>query len=219
MQLLSVNVSRERAIQIGSQTETTGLFKVPVEGPVSIGTLGLEGDTIVSTRHHGGADQAVYVYGSADYDWWAQELGRPLAPGTYGENLTVSGLASALLRIGDQLHVGRALFEITAPRIPCSKLAARMGDPAFVKRFRAAGRPGVYCRVIEPGAVRVGDPVRVDPYSGETLTVLEMFNLYYEKPTEEAVLRRVLAAPVAIRARQEYEARLAELIARQAKGE
>ena len=44
---------------------------------------------IASKKHHGGPDQAVYVYGEHDYAWWSEQLGRPLEPGTFGENLTV----------------------------------------------------------------------------------------------------------------------------------
>jgi MOSC domain-containing protein YiiM len=33
-------------------------------------------------------------------------LGQELAPGTFGENLTISGLESAPVSIGDLLHIG-----------------------------------------------------------------------------------------------------------------
>ena len=99
-------------------------------------------------KHHGGPDQAVYVYLSEDYDWWSKTLGRPIAPGTFGDNITISGLTSADLAIGDRLIAGDVVIEVTTPRIPCNTLAARMGDPGFVKAYRDAGRPGAYCRVI-----------------------------------------------------------------------
>ena len=68
-----------------------------------------------------------------------------------------------------------------APRIPCVTLAARMGDPTFVKRFRRAERPGVYCRVITPGAVNAGDPVTLLPFTGESDTIVENFRQFYIK--------------------------------------
>ena len=104
---------------------------------------GLRGDAIVNTRHHGGPDQAVYVYGGRIYTWWAAELGRALDAGhVRREPRPISDLESAPLAMGDRLHVGAVILEVTAPRIPCWKLAQRMGDPGFVKRFhsgRAAG--------------------------------------------------------------------------------
>ena len=105
-------------------------------------------------------------------------------------------------------------MEITSPRIPCVTLATRMGDPTFVKRFRAAERPGLYCRVIQTGCVQAGDAVRLEPYTGDVLiTAGEMFRLYYENPISEGELRRLLAAPIAIRARTENEEKLAEILA------
>ncbi len=212
MQLLSVNVGKVQPIENGKKSGKTGIYKIPTSAPVQIGRLGLEGDAIVDTENHGGEDQAVYAFGSADYEWWSSELGRDLPPGTFGENLTISELESAPVNIGDRLRVGAAVLEVTAPRIPCVTLAARMGDPTFVKRFRHAERPGLYCRVIEPGAACAGDPVSLMPYHGETVSALDLFRLFYDNNVTVAMLRRVLAAPIDIRARREYEVRLAELL-------
>lgn len=162
MKLISVNTGKARMIDDGRSAFQTGIFKEPVPGPVQVTAEGLVGDSICDAKHHGGVDQAVYVYGSADYDWWAAELGRTLAPGTFGENLTIDGLASAALSIGDRICVGSAVLQVTAPRAPCRTLAARMGDPAFVKRFRQAERPGFYCRVLQEGWVQAGDAVRLE---------------------------------------------------------
>lgn len=213
MQLLSVNVGREQPIRNGKATGTSGIFKMPTSAPVRLTRNGLEGDAIIDTENHGGYDQAIYVYGSTDYDWWANILGRALAPGTFGENLTITGLESAPVQIGDRLRVGAVLLEVTSPRIPCATLVARMGDPQFVKRFRKAERPGLYCRVIETGMVRAGDPVSLEPYQGETITALEMFRWFYDNEVSEADLRRMLAAPIASRSRRENEERLAALLA------
>ncbi len=107
MHLLSVNTGQAQPIENGKKTGKTGIYKTPARGPVRITPEGLEGDTIMDTENHGGVDQAVYVYGSSDYDWWSAALGHALTPGTFGENLTISGLESASLQVGDRLHVGR----------------------------------------------------------------------------------------------------------------
>ncbi len=214
MQLISVNIGQERTQQNGNRLETTGIYKLPTQASARVNSLGLEDDFVCDRKHHGGPDQAVYVYGLADYAWWSQELGREIVPGTFGENLTVSGLESAQFNIGDRLYLGEVILEVTAPRIPCGTLAARMGDPKFIKRYRAAGRPGLYCRVIQAGLVRVGTEVRVKRYAGETLSIAEMFHAYYEKDKNEAILRRHLNAPIAIRARVELEGQLQTLLER-----
>ena len=89
-------------------------LKLPTDVPVKVTKLGLENDVIVSKKHHGGPDQAVYVYGTADYEWWSKELGKELAPGTFGDNLTISELESAQFNIGDYLHVGEVTLQVTA---------------------------------------------------------------------------------------------------------
>jgi MOSC domain-containing protein YiiM len=215
MKILGVNLGREKLLHTGKQTESTGIFKEPVDHPVRVAALGLEADVIVDKKNHGGPDQAVYVYGGADYEWWEKELGRALALGTFGDNLTISDLESATFSIGDRLSVGAVILEVTAPRIPCSTFAARMGDPQFVKKFRAAERPGLYCRVIQEGVLQAGDPVSVEKYTGETITLIEMYRDYYNKDLDEAALRHHLRAPIAIRAREDDEERLARVRARQ----
>ena len=212
MRLLSINIGQMTPMPGVKKTGQTGIFKTPAAGPVRVTSLGLEGDAIADVRHHGGPDQAVYVYGAPDYDWWAAELGQPLAPGTFGENLTVDGLESARLSVGDRLYLAEVVLEVTSPRIPCATLAARMGDPTFVKRFRQAERPGVYCRVIRAGLAAAGEAVRLEPHPGPTITMLEMFRDYYDNAWDEAKLRRHLAAPIAIRAREDAEEQLARLM-------
>src|SRR5262245_6324727 len=101
MKLLSVNVGRAEQ---GISTGETGINKLPVHGSVAVSGAGLEGDVVCDTKHHGGPDQAVYVYGAPDYDWWMEALGRDLSYGAFGENLTIGGLESAGIRIGDRLE-------------------------------------------------------------------------------------------------------------------
>lgn len=211
MQLISVNLGRERMLQRKGRVEKTGIFKLPTDGSIKVTKLGLEDDVIVSKKHHGGPDQAVYVYGMLDYEWWSREMGREMPPGTFGENLTIDDLESARFDIGDTLSTGDVTLQVTAPRIPCSTFAARMDDPLWVKRFRQAERPGLYCRVLKEGFVKIGDNVSVEKYRGETISVLEMYRDYYEKDKSRETLLRHLNAPIAIRARKDIEKDLQKL--------
>ncbi|MGB3633812.1 MAG: MOSC domain-containing protein [Rubrobacteraceae bacterium] len=214
MRLSSVNVGNEKPIQNAGKSGKTGTYKRPVGTPVEIISAGLSADTISDTKNHGGLDQAVYVFGVPDYDWWTERLGYELPPGTFGENLTISGLESANMSIGDRLEVGTTVLEVTAPRIPCATLAARMGDPLFVKRFRQAERPGVYCRVVKEGTVRAGDAVKIQDPVGGTIPVIEVFRDYFEPQADEKAILRQLAAPIASRARKMKEKQLGELLVR-----
>ncbi len=209
MQLISVNIGAETPIKNAKPFGKTGIYKLPVPHPVQVTALGLASDTICDTEDHGGADQAVYVFGAPDYDWWSAELGYRLAPGTFGENLTISEFESARLQVGDRFHIGQeVILEITAPRIPCVTLAARMNDPKFVKRFRFAERPGLYCRVIQEGLVQAGDPVQVEPFSGESLLAIEMFREFYNSHPSQDYLRRYLKTPTPIRGRDKIKKKL-----------
>jgi len=214
MKLLSVNIGQKRTQQKGNELETTGIYKLPVQEPVEIKSLGIQSDFICDQKNHGGPDQAIYIYGAPDYEWWSKELRRELAAGTFGDNLTVSELESAHFNIGDRLHIGSTILEVSAPRIPCSTLAARMGDPQFVKKYRQAERPGLYCRVIQEGFVQSGDEVKLEQYVGETLSILQMFRDYYDNNKSEETLRLHLRAPIAIRARRETEEDLQKLLSK-----
>ncbi len=140
---------------------SSAIDKEPTSEPVAVGPLGLEGDAQAERRIHGGLRKAVYAYASEDLAWWSAELGRPIAPGFIGENLTTEAIDLNALRVDDELHVGEVVLRVTEPRDPCAKLAARIGVRGFEKRFGQAGRMGVYCSVVRAGTVRVGDPIAV----------------------------------------------------------
>lgn len=205
MQLTSINLGKARQLPVGRKLKTTGIYKTATDEPVEVSFSGLVGDSICDPDHHGGPDQAVYVYGQSDYDWWAHELHREMRPGIFGENLTISELESGKFFIGDRLLIGSVMLEVTAPRIPCATLAARMGAPDFVRHFRQAERPGLYCRVIRPDRLKVGMEVHYEKYGGSDLPVLEVFRSHYDKAKSEATLRRFLNAPIAMRERAELE--------------
>jgi len=210
LQIESVNVGVAKPLEGPSFKGETGIFKTPADGPVEIGTLGLAGDQIVHSRHHGGPDQAVYLYRREDYDWWGKTLGESVEAGTFGENLTLRGLPAADVAIGTRLLFDKAILEVSAPRIPCNILAQRMGSAAFAKQFMRAERPGIYCRVIEPGSVRAGEPFQIDASTASEVTIVEVFRADTRKLTRTE-LERFLSAPIDIRTRTKWEAALAKL--------
>nr|MBA3475196.1 MOSC domain-containing protein [Actinomycetota bacterium] len=171
---------------------------------------------VADVENHGGPDQALYLYSSEDYAWWAGELGAAPEPGTFGENITVSSFGSGDVRIGDRFRIGAdplesVLVEATAARIPCSVFAKRMGEPGWVKRFAAARRPGIYVRVLEPGEVAAGDPVeRINGGDGYP-TVVDLMDAWYDASPDPQLLERLLRSPLAERARTNVEQKLARV--------
>lgn len=208
MKIISVNIGKARSIRADGNPKKTGIYKLPVDGPLEVGSEGLPGDDICATQYHGGPDQAIYIYGQGDYDWWARELGREMTPGLFGENLTVTELESAGCHVGDRFIIGDVVLEITSPRIPCATFAAKMEDSTFIKRFRHAERPGVYCRVIRPGTIEAGNEVLLERTTAPTVSIREFFRDYYEPELTERAVRRFLDAPISIRARSYKVAQL-----------
>ncbi len=149
----------------------TGIDKRPV-GQVELGTAGVVGDVVADHLHHGGPDKAVYVYAGEDAERWAEELGTPVPPGWFGENLRLRGVAASEAVIGERWRVGeQVVLEVTQPRIPCATFGRHVGQERWVRRFSEAGRVGAYLRVLRPGTVRAGDQVVVEHVPDHGVTV------------------------------------------------
>ncbi len=199
MQVLTVNVGKPRP-NPWKQQDTTGIDKRPVDGPVLVaapgpkgtGEVGLAGDHVYDIRHHGGPDQAVYAYAREDLDRWEPELGRLLNKGVFGENLTTSGLDVSGARIGERWQIGRqVVLEVSCPRIPCATFAGWLQREGWIRRFTQAAVPGAYLRVIEPGPISAGDPVRVLSLPGTDVTIALSFRALTLEPE---LLPQLLAA-------------------------
>ncbi|MEU9484406.1 MOSC domain-containing protein [Streptomyces decoyicus] len=184
MKLLTVNLGQPIPSEFTDAEGGTGIDKRPVDGPVAVsapgpkgtGGSGLAGDAVVDLRHHGGDDQAVYAYAREDLDDWQRELGRELANGFFGENLTTSGVEVTGARIGERWRVGpQLLLEVTSPRIPCRTFHGWLGERGWLKRFTRAAVPGAYLRVIEAGEIRAGDAVEVLHRPDHEVTIELMF--------------------------------------------
>ena len=206
MHLIAVNIGRAEIIP--GHKAPTGICKHPVAGPVTIAALGVVDDAVMDTRNHGGPDQAVYLYGQPDYEFFARDTGRAFPPGLFGENLTIANLESQAIHVGDRFRIGEVLLEATSPRIPCATFAARMEDPQWVKRFFAVNRPGVYVRVLQQGQVAAGMAVEHTPYAGERIPLIALM-ADYKKPTPER-MRWLLKAPIHRDLAAKYEAALAQ---------
>ncbi|GAB3117634.1 MOSC domain-containing protein [Streptomyces calidiresistens] len=212
--VLSVNTARAMAVDYTSaESGLTGIAKRPVSGPVRVtpppgrgtgGDSGLVGDFVGDRRHHGGPDQAVYAFAREDLDRWEAVLGRPLADGSFGENLTTAGIDVSGARIGERWRIGGVLLEVSCARIPCRTFAEWLGERGWVKRFTEDAAPGAYLRVLEPGEVRAGDPVEIAYRPDHEVTVAFLFR---SRTTAPELRTRVLAAGEALSAEEWERAR------------
>jgi len=180
MQLLSVNVSQPKAVPGGDKIITTGIFKQPVAARVRLRTLNLDGDGQADLKNHGGPHRAAYAYSIENYDFWKRELGRnDFSYGQFGENFTVEGMLEETVHLGDIFQIGGARVQVSEPRVPCAKLALRMGMPTFPKRFLASERVGFYLRVLQEGEVGAGDPIERVATDPEEMSVRAFLHLAY----------------------------------------
>ncbi|MEU2428790.1 MOSC domain-containing protein [Streptomyces sp. NPDC007861] len=212
MKLLSVNLGHRKAVDY-ADIGATAIDKRPADGPVRVsapgpkgtGGSGLDGDVVCELRHHGGNDQAVYAFAREDLDHWERELGRPLANGCFGENLTTTGLDVNGAKVGERWRIGPDLvLEVVCGRIPCRTFASWLGERGWVRRFTAQAAPGAYLRVIEPGWISAGDPVEIVHRPDHDVTVSLSFRA---GTTERELLPQVLAAGEALHPEQLRDAR------------
>ncbi len=198
--VVSVNLARPRSNPDTRSSSLTGIDKAPTPDLVSVrapgpmhGGLGsgLVGDTIGNHKLHGGDDQAVYAYAREDLDAWQSRLGRDLADGMFGENLTTNGVDVTNALIGERWHVGHdgLILEVSAPRTPCRTFAAWLDVAGWIKTFTLAAIPGAYLRVISPGTVQAGDPIVVTDRPDHDVTVGVVFRA---KTLEPDLIPRLL---------------------------
>jgi len=191
--VISVNTGTVAELAIGGKPGWTAIGKWPVAGPVQAGPLGLAGDETGDTANHGGRDQALYAYAREDLDFWTERLGRELRDGQFGENLTTAGLDVTGALLGEIWRLGGSvLVQVTAPRIPCVTFQSWLDEPQWVRRFAAAGRPGAYLRVLQPGTVAAGDQAEVVSRPAEDVTIAESMAAY---DGDQELMRRVLGVP------------------------
>lgn len=158
---------------LGGRSVLSGIAKTPVDGPVAVRPLGLEGDEQADLEAHGGLRKAVYAYPQEHLPFWVQQrrehgvqpFDAPLAPGFIGENLLLSGLLETDLWIGDTLHFdgSNCMLRVTWPREPCYKLCAVMGFATAARIMARQGKTGFYMAVEQVGSLRAGMSIRVTP--------------------------------------------------------
>jgi ferredoxin-NADP reductase/MOSC domain-containing protein YiiM/ferredoxin len=193
--LVSVNVGLPKDISWQGQVVYTSVWKAPVTGRVMARRLNIDGDGQGDLQGHGGEHRAVMVYQVESYRHWEAFLGRPpMAWGSFGENLTVDGLADCDVFIGDRFRMGGALLEVTQPRVTCYRVGLRLEEPRMPSLLVSHKRPGFYCRVIEEGFVGTGDVITKE-LSGSDVSVAEIDALLYLTDHPRDALERAIRVP------------------------
>lgn len=148
-------MAKIRSINIG---EKKGGGKRPVPEARLLVDWGIKGDG------HGGPGARQVSLLAWESTLRMRESGADVGSGSFGENLTLEGIDTLALKEGDRLRVGtEALLEVT-------RLGKNCPEPCAI--YYQAGycimpEEGVFCRVLEGGSVRRGDPVAVTAVSPE----------------------------------------------------
>jgi MOSC domain-containing protein YiiM len=79
-------------------------------------------------------------------------------PGQLRRNLVISGINLLALK-NRSFKVGPVLLEMTGACHPCSRMEQTFGTGGY---NAVRGHGGITARVLEPGTIRLGDPVRVE---------------------------------------------------------
>jgi MOSC domain-containing protein YiiM len=206
MEIVSVNVGIPRVIKRGDDEILTGIFKSAVQGPVTVRPLNLDGDQQADLKVHGGIYKAIYAYPAEHYPFWGSvypELELPW--GMFGENLTTVGTNESSMCIGDQVRIGTAILQVTQPRVPCFKLAAKFDDDEIIDTFFSSGRSGMYFSVVEEGQLQAGDKMELVHPDPARFSIREALRLYLKAPGRETLERalRTETLPPGLRRRAE----------------
>lgn len=158
---------------LNGRTVLSGIAKTPVDGPVPVRRLGLQGDEQADLEAHGGLNKAVYAYPREHLPFWvAQRRERgiapfeaPLAPGFVGENLLLAGVLESELWVGDTLHFDGSdcVLRVTWPREPCYKFCAVMGFAQAARVMAQHEKTGFYLAVDQVGTLEAGMAITVVP--------------------------------------------------------
>jgi MOSC domain-containing protein YiiM len=192
--VVSLQVARASTLPWRGGEVPSAFLKTPVDGRVALGPLGFDGDEQADLTVHGGPDKAACCYASEHFGFWTDLTGQPFAAGAFGENLTLAGLTEQDVHIGDTYSLGDATVQVSQPRGPCFKVAARWGIrtlPADMARGLIAG---FYFRVLKPGTVAAGDTLALVE-RGSDITVAEVLRVTYRDRHDPPALARVMAVP------------------------
>ncbi|MFB5673302.1 MOSC domain-containing protein [Paenibacillus terreus] len=189
---VSVNIGLPSVLMHGGKEVLSGINKLPADGPILLTRSGIPGDGQADLVNHGGPDKAVCVYDHSRYAYFAQLMDRELAFGAFGENVTISGAAEDTVSIGDIYRLGRALVQISQPRQPCFKLAAKYGWKELPQQFQQTGYTGYYFRVLEEGELAAGDAMELVERRKEHITVMEANRIMYQRKDQIEETKRLL---------------------------
>jgi MOSC domain-containing protein YiiM len=171
--LLTMYSGRPAPLRHGRSAVSSAVVKTPLAGAGVVRTDGLLGDVQADRKNHGGPGKALLVYACEHYAEPASPAFR-LPVGSLGENLSTCGLVETDVRVGDVFSLGETLLQVSQPRRPCFKMAARHGRRELPVQMQNTGHTGYYLRVLVPGEVVAGQHMTLQRRAAHEVTVAEV---------------------------------------------
>jgi MOSC domain-containing protein YiiM len=194
-----------RIVEYNGEPVATGIFKEPVQGPVMLRKLNLDGDAQADLSVHGGTSKAVYAYPSEHYEYWKKELPEMELPyGVFGENFTTEGMLEDGVHVGDRFRISGAELMVTEPRLPCYKLGIKFGRADIIKKFLQSRRTGFYFAVLKEGEIEAGDLIELQERDRNNFAVSDITRLYAFEKDDLVSLRRVVSLKTLSASWREY---------------
>lgn len=136
------------------------MARFPREAPVEPreAVEAVAGKGLVGDRYRGGSgSRGVTLVQAEHLPVIAALAGLPdVDPAVLRRNVVVRGLPLLALK-GRRFRIGDVLLEGTGPCDPCSKMETALGDGGY---NAMRGHGGLCARILEGGAIRLGDAVR-----------------------------------------------------------
>ncbi len=190
--VLSINIGMPQEVPFQRKSIQTGINKNPVDGPVFVSHVNIEGDGQADLTVHGGLDKAVCVYCFEHYSYWEETLGQKLSAGAFGENLTISGATEEEIMIGDIYQMGEVVFQVSQPRQPCYKLSVKWNEPPLPVMIKETGYSGFYFRILQEGVIKPGETLRLVKRHPDKVSIAFANHIKYkDKQNEEGLLKLV----------------------------
>jgi MOSC domain-containing protein YiiM len=171
--VLTLYAGRPAPLRHGRTTVSSAVVKQPLAGAGVVRVDGLVGDEQADRTNHGGPGKALLVYAAEHY----AEPSSPafeLPVGSLGENVSTRGLVETDVRVGDVFSLGETLLQVSQPRRPCFKMAARHCIRQLPVQMQDVGHTGYYLRVLVPGEVAAGQRMTLERRAAHGVTVAEV---------------------------------------------
>ncbi|ESU30119.1 hypothetical protein G3A_23495 [Bacillus sp. 17376] len=190
-QILYLNVGKPELRTWDGKQERSAIGKKSVT-QAFLSKESFHGDGVAATEFHGGSDRAVCFYPAEHYSKWSDEFGKELAPPTFGENISSSGMLESDIYIGDTYKLGEAVIQVTQGRIPCSKISKNNEIDRLLKRVVETGYTGYFFRVLQEGIVLKDSEIIFLERKQNDFSILRANEIYFHQRKDYQAIGELL---------------------------